>query len=494
MIFKKIMAMLLMATLIFSNVCFATNVVTEFEDMQESKDGISNEIAELEVETPEEDEIFELMEYENGISIIAPATTISQAGGTLQLKAQILEPEEGESVIWSIEQGSNYATISQDGLVTAKTNGTVVCKVHSTADATKIAYKTIIIAIKSDAPNISVSLTGTQCSIVRYVGDVEKMIGSHHIMSYAAGTEFNLKAVPNENYEFFYWKDIDGKIVSYEPELKFTLNAQMSLTAVCVPTSGSTVLIAFRDMSGKILTEGWTTGEIKVPQNPFTLGYSFYCWVNDGKMYNFTPRSVLDTKPYTKNTMFVAGYLKDSTEYNVTVKGANEEGGKYMYNDLVTFTHKAPEEGMRFAYWMRDGKIVSYDEEYKFFVCAFDTEVEAVFVEVDTPVAEVPIVVMSNPQVVDANKISFVCERYLPEHFELLSTGIILSASNSNITLETEGILHSKANSAANNGQYTVRKKDVSKSQTWYARGYMIYKDGETSVTVYSEPVSGKLN
>ena len=216
--------------------------------------------------------------------------------------------------------------------------------------------------------------------------------------------------------------------------------------------------------------------------------------MNAGKMYDLAPRSVLDTTPFEKSTMFVAAYTKDATEYTVTATGTNEASGKYMYNDLVTFTHKAPEDGKRFAYWMRDGKIVSYDAEYKFYVGAFDTSIEAVFVGLDEPVAEVPLVVMSQPQVVGGNKISFVCERYLPEQYTLVSTGIILSSTSSNITLATDGIIHSKAKSTENKGQYTVRKADVTSSQTWYAKGYMIYKDGENIITVYSDPVTGRLN
>lgn len=497
--FKKIMAIAIAFVFVFANTCFAVDIVTEFEDEESVKvvEGIGNESAVLEEAEPEEDAAFELMDYENGISIIAPATTISKAGGMLQLEAEIWEPEEGESVIWSIEQGSNYATISQTGLVTAKTNGTVVCKVHSTFDPAKIAYKTIVISIQTNVAEFSIGLMGTKCNIYSIDADgKEKPEGSYGIKNFPAGKELLLKAVPNSDYEFVYWRDISGKIISYDPVLKYTVSATDTLYAVGAPVESSdrAKIVTFRDMSGKVLVAGFTSAEIKVPSKPFTLGYTFYCWVSDGDMYNLSSGSVLDKSLIKKNTMFVAGYIKDSTEYTVSVTGANEEGGKYIYNDVVTFTHKEPEEGMRFAYWMRDGKIVSYDEEYKFFMGAYDTAVEAVFVTLDTPVAEVPIIVMSEPQVVDKNKISFVAERSLPERFELLSTGIILSSSSSNITLETTGILHAKANTLTNKGQYTVRKADVKSSETWYARGYMIYKDGENTITVYSDPVTGKLN
>lgn len=473
--------------------CFAANIVTDFsEDAFDSLtviDGHSSEQREI---VEEEDSEFELLEYENGITITAPSSTITTSGGTLQLTATITEPMEGESYIWSIESGSNCATIDQNGLVTAVTNGTVVCKVHSTMDSTKIAYKTIVIAIKTETQKISVGIMGVGgTQITGSINGESRVFGSMNTASYDDGTEFVLKVTPKEGYEFIYWKNFE-RIVSFDPEYSFTLGSAMNLSAVCGKTDGSNLLVTFKDMSGNVLIEGYTSAEIKTPTKPFTLGYKFHCWVADGNMYNFTPNSVLDTSNIAKNTMFSAGYIKDSTEYTVTATGADSTGGTYMYNDLVVLNPAEPEEGKRFAYWKRDGKIVSYDETYKFYVGAFDTHVEAVFVDIGEAVAEVPIIVMSEPQVVDGNKISFVAERYLPERYTLASTGIILSNSSSNITLNMVGVTHSQANSTTNKGQYTIRKKDVRYGEIWYARGYMIYKDGDNLITIYSDPVAGK--
>jgi len=68
-------------------------------------------------------------------------------GGTIQLSATILPEEASQDVIWSITEGSEFATIDANGLVTATDDGVVTVTVISTKDNTIIA--TIEVTVKN---------------------------------------------------------------------------------------------------------------------------------------------------------------------------------------------------------------------------------------------------------------------------------------------------------------------------------------------------------
>lgn len=488
---KRIIALVL-ALMCVCTSSLAADVVTEYEKPEIASAETALQSAAY--ENSRTDEVMMLSEAVSRLSITSPRSTIVTAGGKLQLTCNIESPLEEESVIWSVEVGQAYATIDQTGLVTALANGVVVCKARSTVDSSQVAYKTITIAIQADK-HYYVDLGMQNCYIHRLVEGVYRNLGGMgYYMQFPAGTEFVLKAVPKNGYEFLYWKDGNSRIVSYDPEMTFALGSKMKFTAVCAPISSANVLITFKDISGVILAEGYSNVDIKVPAEPYSPGYEFKYWIADGDKYDLVPRAVLDTSAINENTMFMAGYSKEETTYTVTVTGGNTAGGEYRYNTRVTVVAAEPEQGKKFAYWLRDGKIVCYEPEYKFYVGSYDTNLEAVYNDDNEVTMEVPVIVMHDVKVVGGNKLSFVSERNLPDEYTLVSTGIILSNTEGDITLETTGTLIATATSKDKNGQLMVRKKDVSYSERWYGRAYLVYKDGDNLITAYSNIVSRSLS
>lgn len=65
----------------------------------------------------------------------APAA-ITTNEGTLQLNAAVLPQQANQDVVWSITSGNEFATIDQNGLVTATANGTVTVQAVSAEDNT----------------------------------------------------------------------------------------------------------------------------------------------------------------------------------------------------------------------------------------------------------------------------------------------------------------------------------------------------------------------
>ena len=58
----------------------------------------------------------------------------------------------------------------------------------------------------------------------------------------------------------------------------------------------------------------------------------------------------------------------------------------------------------KFAYWQKDGQIISYEQSYTFYVGAYTTTVEAVYVPEAQEVTPAPIIVMSRPTIVQTKQ------------------------------------------------------------------------------------------
>lgn len=80
---------------------------------------------------------------------VLPEITVNE--GTLQLVAAVT-PEE-ETVVWTVEQGAEYATVDENGLVTAVADGTVVVRATLSSDET--VYDEIEITVSNQ--NIDVT-------------------------------------------------------------------------------------------------------------------------------------------------------------------------------------------------------------------------------------------------------------------------------------------------------------------------------------------------
>ena len=84
---------------------------------------------------------------------------ITEENGSLQLVSRILPSEANQTVVWSIEEGSNRASINQEGRLTAIENGEVTVRVTSMQDNTKFAALSILIDIEAlRCPELTVNV------------------------------------------------------------------------------------------------------------------------------------------------------------------------------------------------------------------------------------------------------------------------------------------------------------------------------------------------
>lgn len=299
---------------------------------------------------------------------------------------------------------------------------------------------------------------------------------------YEKGKVLKLRAVADANTTFMYWKDKNsGKILSYEADYEFTVGTGKKIAAIF--TDDSNVYMSFININGIVVAEGYADSAITVPENPYISGYSFSGWYVGDEKQSFKAGDA--PSGFSENVKFRAGYTLDETLYEITADGANEQGGKYKYNTKLTFSVALD----NFIYWTRDGKIVSYDKEYSFYVSG-NSSVSAVY---GSEVEKLPVIVMSEPQIIAGGKISFYAERNVSAEYRILENGILMSDSE-NVSLESFTYKATATNNS-NTGQYTVRKANVSSGEVWYAAAYMIYADESGNIhTVYSNEVSKQMS
>ena len=167
------------------------------------------------------------------------------------------------------------------------------------------------------------------------------------------------------------------------------------------------------------------------------------------------------------------------------VNAENEETLTKQYNDKVSVV-AADVEGMNFAYWERDGKAVSYNKEYSFYVSAATT-IKAVYTAEAVQTPDV-VVTLATPAVVAGNKLAYYAERNINPALKVVETGILLNQT-ADFDINTAQI-KAVAKQTTHQGQFTVRKANVTSDQTWYGKAYVIYKDANGATQfVYSEMV-----
>lgn len=306
------------------------------------------------------------------------------------------------------------------------------------------------------------------------------------------GARIKLTAVAGGDAEFLYWKDVTtGRIVSYNKEYTFDVGTANDVVAMFKDTDSYTV--KFMDMNNRVLAEGTTASDITVPANPYILGYTFGGWKIGSETTSYKASDVIAANTFKNDTVIQAIQTLEETKYAVTFENVTGcESGEYKYNTKLTAAHTEAPASKIFSHWERDGKVVSYEDTYTFYVGNYATTVKAVFVEDTETVKKAATVTMAEPTIVSGNKISFMAERNVPEGCTVIESGIILKKdAQTEITLDSEAIIKATSANHANYGAYTVRKANVSVGETWSAVSYLIYTDAEGNVqTIYSNVVS----
>ena len=293
-----------------------------------------------------------------------------------------------------------------------------------------------------------------------------------HVGSAVSGKTIKVTAKDTNDYEFDYWVvgSLDnGSYYSSDEEIDITLNSNITLTAKYSKLNSSAKVVQFFNQNKEYITEKTADAETdklaELPGNPGLTGYSTFL----GWFLNNTTKLTTDTVLEDDVTKAVAQFAETPDNITGTVK--TPEGP--IVNPVYGQEIKLEKSGA--TYWMRDGRKVAYGSDYTYLAWG-TTEIEASTVrEAGTAGARLPLVVIDKA----ANGDAYMIE-YDEGDFDIVEAGILFGTSGAKIESCTSKARVSKIKA---HGFFTAKPGQSEN----YARGYVIYKDGESFKIVYSD-------
>ena len=299
------------------------------------------------------------------------------------------------------------------------------------------------------------------------------------------GEKVKLVAVPADDSKFVYWKDSVGRVLCTSPEFTFELGCEEVLTVYFFEKSKH--LVTFKNGNGEIIKSDYLVEgeEIVFPEPPTLLGHKFIGW----------DKTAEEIKESKDDIIVTALFEKLAQTITVEVRGGSGSG-QYNIKDYVIVEADEPEAGKKFAYWEDAlGNIVSFNPTYGF-TAARDIVLTAVYVSEADLIEEQAKIAITSITVTD-DKITFVAERAVPEGNTIILHGIIatnnpvIGSSEAGFVIGREDVYKAQALTKGLVGIFVLNKA-AELNETWYARGYVIYKDSEGNVfTVYSDIAKG---
>ncbi len=238
---------------------------------------------------------------------------------------------------------------------------------------------------------------------------------------------------------------------------------------------------------------------------PAINGYTFLGWVEGTTTYVVEPGKTLPVTiltdeaiyAFTEHTFVSPAYRKDAqyaVSFDLSGFGATAPAvtgaGAFAVKDAVTVKAPSQFEGKKFSYWMNSkGEIVSYDLSHSFIIVE-----DVTFIPVyNGSVTKAPLV---NVTTVVASTNTIYAERYVPDGYTIIQTGILATKDAAIAADLTQFNLSNGAKIEDNTIRVgMVKSTPISlkgtyglsfASTSWYGRGYIVYAaDANPSELLY---------
>lgn len=349
----------------------------------------------------------------------------------------------------------SVASVDENGKITAKAEGQakILATVNETGNVDCVTVTVAATETKSKKVAFSVKAysedgVATDSAITTNLGDYTAgAVGSIDI-----NTPVSVTATDIPGYTFRYWKrgsTESDKWVSSDKTYSFSLLSNTFLTAVYEKKTEEETgqQVEFWNQNGMYLTTNPVIdGEVEKPK-PSLIGFVFDNWYTDSEkildaaaLNESLTRAVAQYTAKPATGVYVNGTLAaDATEYNAPI------------------TCTATKE--YFSCWMRDGKIVSYDPTYTYYVWDATKIEESTMYITDKK----PLIVLD-----DKAHGAYMIE-YDEGDYDIVEAGILFGDGFvPNISSCSEKFTSQKE---AAHGQFTAN------SEYDTARGYVIYID-----------------
>lgn len=269
-------------------------------------------------------------------------------------------------------------------------------------------------------------------------------------------------------------------------------SAVFALTGIATTTDGFYVVAKGADGNNTILVEGTDyeliTGHLTQEEaNAFSIQIEGL-----GNYKGYAESSIKVGEGYkvsVKSGTFATGKVTDMTE------------AMFAKGDTTTVKADKPADGMKFGYWTRDGRTVSYNEKYSFLVNDADTVLEAHYVENEddiTKFAQADIISAGKITKDGVERLEIRSSVNVPEGCKIKKAGIVTVKADSkpDVLDDTiEGAVKvANQEITARTYEFAWTKKDVQEGDKWYAKAYLVYEKDGVEETLYGDMVEATLN
>ncbi len=350
------------------------------------------------------------------------------------------------------------ATVAADGTVTAVAPGI------ATISATAAGYAGgnvigVDVTVSAPTTNNNVSFSVAPSESAASV-TVEGITYGETVKSVARGTEVTLTANTLENYTFIGWKrgsnSADNSYISTENPFTTTLYTNTYLTAVyAADTAEEEAVVEYYNQNGDYIDTLAPT--VASPTPGAIPGFTFTAgnWL-------IGENTKLNLANVTKRTRAVAKHTAKENAGTVTV--GETDSDKTAFDSAIT-----PVATEGFTCWKRDGKVVSYNQDYTYYL--WDNTTIEQSNEALPAGKKLPIIILDNDKVDDAYMIEYDAADY-----EIVEVGLVFGDSGTPSVDSCAKKFTSQRK--LSHGQMAAKYSDN-------VRGYLIYKDGNDYRVIY---------
>lgn len=316
-------------------------------------------------------------------------------------------------------------------------------------------------------------------SVKSYFDGQTPIVNTASDKAYGTKVSFESSLGSVEGHTFVCWF-VNGIVrLDLNVSTEFYATENMVLEAVFSPSDKHTVM--FLDSNGKLLEVQYVANEGNATD--ITEGLP----TKPGYIISSTNKWGKELTNITGDTFMVLQYEKsDASTFAIAVNNGTGSG-IYAFNEVVTVVANGPEEDMYFSHWTDGTRIVSRQASYTFTVLQART-LTAVYSGSAPSVA--PFVTLSTDLNIRDGYQSYLGQFYLPEGYELVEYGVVLS-SESSFDFDSSYISKKQSNqynSATN--EWLVSLRDYSHRTV---RAYLVYKNGATLADpIYSSVIDSK--
>ncbi len=408
----------------------------------------------------------EYARYESAYMGIADVVDNTLTVGETTKASATLTESMGHAAITNFTYTSSNEAVAKvvaDGTVIAVGPGT------ATISATAAGYaggNVIGVDVTVSAPpatdnNVSFSVAPSESAATV---TVEGITYDKTVESVARGTEVTLTANPLTNYTFIGWKrgsnNVENSYISTENPFTTTLYTNTYLTAVyAADTAEEEKVVEYYNQNGDYIST--LAPDVASPTPGVIPGFTFTAgnWFIGENM-------PLVLSEVTKRTRAVAKHTAKANAGTVKVNGTNDS--LTAFDSAIT-----PVATEGFTCWKRDGKVVSYNKDYTYYLWE-DTTIEQSN-EALPAGKKLPIIILDNDKVDGAYMIEYDAADY-----EIVEVGLVFGDSTDGTPSVDSCKKKFTSQRKLSHGQMAAKYSDN-------VRGYLIYKDGSDYRVIYDD-------